>query len=143
MTKQAKRASKRLDRLVQFLDRKQPAPVGKRFALDEPSVAPLLALAKKHDAQVHALMDVIVRKNTSFCVFDVELFPENFLRGKKGEAWNASKEVLGDADVALAKNGAGDLYVWNAERGDVRFVLHDEGWKARRTYPSPDAFFEQ
>jgi hypothetical protein len=56
------------------------------------------------------------------------------------EPWDAA--AIGPGDVCLAKNGGGDLYIWNAERGDVRFVIHDEAWETRRTYDNVDQFVE-
>ena len=105
-----------LGRLVGFLESQSPDPIGRASR----SLAPKLALAKAGDPRVHALMHLVVTRNTSFCVYDVAVFPECFLR----EPWDAAAIEAGD--VCLAKNGGGDLYIWNAERGDVRFVIHDD-----------------
>jgi hypothetical protein len=71
-------------------------------------------------------------------VFGVEAYPEQLLRGRQGEAWNAGGEVVGGDDVCLARNGAGDIYLWNAESGQVRFLVHDEGWRRRRLFDDVD-----
>jgi hypothetical protein len=132
---------KALDRLTAFLSEQPKWQVGKKLALKD--VHDVLAIAKKHDARVHELMTLLVTKPASFCVFDVEMYAEYLLRGKKGEPWNKGDNVVGPLDVCIARNGGGDPYVWNAESGEVRFLVHDEGWSARSTYDDVDAFVEE
>jgi hypothetical protein len=132
---------KPLDELIAFL-RKQPKwKVGKKLTPAE--AKPVLALAKKHDGRVHELMTLLVTKPASFCVFDVEMYGEYLLRGKTGEPWNEAEKIVGADDVCIARNGAGDPYVWNAESGEVRFLVHDEGWAASSRYDDVDTFVEE
>jgi hypothetical protein len=131
-----------LARLVAFLESTPARPVGKRVALNDPPLAPLLALAAEHDAGVHAFLDLLAREHTSFCVFDVEMYPEQLLRGKRGEPWNDGAAVVGADDICLGRNGAGDIYVWNAKTGQVRFLIHDEGWRQSACYEDVDRFVE-
>src|SRR6185369_8430830 len=111
---------KPLDLFIAFL-RKQPKwVVGKKVTPAEAKA--VLALAQKNDARVHELMTILVNKPASFCVFDVEMYGEYLLRGARGEL----AKVLGKDDVCIARNGAGDPYVWNAASGEVRMLVHDE-----------------
>lgn len=140
MAKPKRAKSKPFDRWVHFIREEAAPPVGKKLAKDDAAVAEVLALAKKNDPRVLAYFQALVDGNTSFSVFDFECYPEMLLRGRKGEAWNADGKVMTTDDVCLAKNGAGDLHVWNAKSGKVRFLVHDEGWKATSTSGNIDDF---
>jgi hypothetical protein len=135
-----RRGTKVFDTLVEFLEARPARAVGERVTAAE--AAPLLELAKGTDPRVHAFLRALIDRHTSFCVFDVEAYPEQLLRGKRGEAWNADEAVVGPEDVCLARNGAGDIYVWNAQSGRVRFLLHDEGWSQKADYRDVDRFTE-
>lgn len=95
------------------------------------------------DPVVRALVEVLVDRNACFALSDVEVSTGPLLRGKRDEGWNPGGKVIGPRDLALAKNGAGDLYVWNADDGTVRFLVHDEGWGTRRRHGSVDDFLEE
>jgi hypothetical protein len=132
---------KPLDLFIAFL-RKQPKwKVGKKLTPAEAKA--VLALAKKHDGRVHELMTLLVNKPAAFCVFDVEMYGEYLLRGKKREPWNADGKIVGDDDVCIARNGAGDPWVWNATSGEIRFLAHDEDWSERTHYDDVDTFVEE
>ncbi|MGZ3419285.1 MAG: hypothetical protein ACXVEF_04920 [Polyangiales bacterium] len=130
------------DRFVEHIETAPATKVGKAVPATDAKLAAIIALAKKHDARVHAYLDTLVRKNTSFCVFDVEAYPDQLLRGKRNEPWNEGARVVTASDVCLARNGAGDIYVWNAEDGSVRFLVHDEGWRESQRFKNVDAFIE-
>lgn len=130
------------DRLVAFVEEQPASAVGKPVSADHPEIAPLLALAEAGDARLHKLMTTMIERKTSFWIFDVELYPEMFLRGRKGEKWNADGAVIGERDIPIAKNGAGDVYVWNAERGDVRLLDHERSFETRDEHASLDDFVE-
>ncbi len=100
-----------------------------------------LALAAA-DPVVRALVEVLVDRNSYFALSDVEVTSGSLLRGKREEGWNPGGKIIGPRDLAIAKNGAGDLYVWNADDGSVRFLVHDEGWVTRRRHDSVDEFLE-
>jgi hypothetical protein len=120
------------------------AAIIRTTALDrmDAKVAAILKLAMA-DAVVGALVKVVVERNAYFAVSDVLVTPDTLLRGKKNETWNAGERVIGARDLAIARNGGGDLFVWNADDGTVRFVIHDEGWVERRRHGSLDDFLEQ
>jgi len=127
---------KPLDLFIAFL-RKQPKwVVGKKVTPAEAKA--VLALAQKNDARVHELMTILVNKPASFCVFDVEMYGEYLLRGARGEL----AKVLGKDDVCIARNGAGDPYVWNAASGEVRMLVHDEGFAESGHWDDIDAWVE-
>lgn len=127
---------KPLDELIAFL-RKQPKwAVGKKVTPAEAKA--VLALAKKHDGRVHELMTLLVNKPASFCVFDIEMYGEYLLRGARGELAN----VLGKDDVCIARNGAGDPYVWNGANGEVRMLVHDEDWAESGRWDDIDTWVE-
>lgn len=134
--------SKPLDRWIAFLREEPAVTVGKKIVRTEPAVAAVFALAKKNDARVHAFMEALCEEPTSFCVYDLEVYPEMFLRGKKGEPWNAGEKVVAADDVCLGRNGGGDLHVWNAKTGKVRFLVHDEDWRVSRTSKTIDDWVE-
>jgi hypothetical protein len=132
---------KPLDLFIAFL-RKQPKwVVGEK--LTPADAKAVLALAKKHDGRVHELMTLLVNKPASFCVFDVEMYGEYLLRGKKREPWNADGKVVAADDVCIARNGAGDPYVWNATSGEIRFLSHDQNWSESGRYDDIDTFVEE
>ena len=133
-----------LERLVRFLDADEsPEAIGEPLSLDDEKLAPLLALAESQDPRVYGFMETLARRTQSFCLFDVEAYPEQLLRGKRGEPWNEGEKVVGPREICLARNGAGDIYVWNADTGAVRFLLHDEGWKKRSQFANVDDFVEE
>jgi hypothetical protein len=141
----AKKSGAKKGAFAKWVTHLEGAPVtavGKAVKASDAKVAAILALAEKSDANVHAFIETLIRKKTSFCVFDVEAYPEQLLRGRRDEPWNEGSKVVTANDVCLARNGAGDIYVWNADKGDVRFLVHDEGWKAKSTYASIDRFAE-
>ncbi len=143
MASTKKRRLGAMERLVRFLETDEhPEAVGLELGPEDPRLAPLLALAREADPRVFAFMDCLARRRQSFCLFDVEAYPEQLLRGKRGEPWNAGGAVVGPREVCLARNGGGDIYVWSADTGAVRFLLHDEGWKKRAQYASVDSFVE-
>lgn len=132
---------KPFDELIAFLKKQPKWPVGKKVTPAEAKA--VLALAKKNDGRVHELMTLLVNKPASFCVYDIEMYGEYLLRGKRGEPWNEDEKVVGSQDVCIARNGAGDPYVWNATSGEIRFLAHDEGWSERGHYDDVDAFVEE
>jgi hypothetical protein len=92
---------------------------------------------------VQALIDTVVRNHTSFHLFDFILYPQQFLRGRGGEAWNANGRVVTARDICLARNGGGDIYVWNADTGGVRLLGHDSRWEPTSEFKNLDLFVEQ
>jgi hypothetical protein len=118
------------------------APKLPRAALrkGEPKVPPILEIAAA-DPAVEALVETLVRRGTYFAIFDIEISAGSLLRGR--ESRNAGKQIVGERDVPIAKNGAGDLFVWNADDGSVRFVVHDEDWAEKRKYRSVESFLEE
>jgi hypothetical protein len=145
----AKKASKRAPsparhaaRLVAHLERTAPKLPRAALRKGEPKVRALLEIAAA-DPAVKALVEALVGRGTYFAVFDIEISAWPLLRGRQREPWNSGERVIGARDVPIAKNGAGDLYVWNADDGSVRFVVHDEDWGVRRKYKSVESFLEE
>jgi hypothetical protein len=132
---------KPLDLLIAFLRKQPKARVGAKVTPAESKA--VLALAQKHDGRVHELMTLLVNKPAAFCVFDVEMYGEYLLRGKKHEPWNEGEKVVGADDVCIARNGAGDPYVWNASSGEIRFLTHDDDWAESSRYDDIDTFVEE
>jgi len=132
---------KPLDELIAFLKKQPKWKVGKKLTPAEAKA--VLALAKKHDGRVHELMTLLVNKPASFCVFDVEMYGEYLLRGRMREPWNEGGKVVGQGDVCIARNGAGDPYVWNAASGEVRFLDHEKDWAEQGRYDDVDTFVEE
>ena len=131
-----------LKQLTQFIAGQPNQPILEPMA-DDPRLRPLVELAAKHDPQLRELMDLLIERHTSFSIFDYELYPQMFLRGKKGERWNESGAVVGDDDVCIGRNGGGDIYVWSAATGKVRFHIHDEDWVERAEYDDVDDFITE
>ena len=128
---------KPLDLLIAFL-RKQPKwVVGKKVTPAEAKA--VLALAKKNDGRVHELMTILVTKPAAFCVYDIEMYAEYLLRGRGG----ALASVLQPDDLCIARNGAGDPYVWNATTGKIRFLDHEKSWSEGAHYDDIDTFVEE
>jgi hypothetical protein len=127
------------DKLVAFLETSAASPVGKAPPTKE--LDTIVSLAKR-DPRVEAFINALIAKK-SFCVFDVEAYADQLLRGKRNEPWNAGGTVVTAKDLCLARNGAGDIYVWNADDGKVRFLVHDEGWRASSHFANVDAFVEE
>ena len=125
------------EKLTAFLREQPPVPVPWR-GKDDPSaaIAARLALAAARPA-VHALLTTLHERDTSFALFDLELYPSLLAR----EPWKPG--VMGPREMCVAKNGAGDLYLWNVDDDSVRFVIHDEGWEVRRKSASFDAFLQR
>ena len=136
-----KKKSGAFDKLVAFLEASAAAPVGK--APSQKELEAIVALAKKGDPRVHAFVTALTASKKSFCVFDVEAYGDQLLRGKRNEPWNVDGRIVSAKDVCLARNGAGDIYVWSAEDGKVRFLVHDEGWRAKSHFATIDDFVEQ
>ena len=105
--------------------------------MESQALDPWLAIAAQHDPEVRALMDVTIRRETSFCFGALEIFPAVFAR----RPWKEG--VASGTEVCLAKNGGGDLYLWNALTGAVRLVIHDEDWRSGRVGDSIDAWLQQ
>lgn len=68
-------------------------------------------------------MSVLVERDTSFQLFELRMYPAVLVR----EPWKAG--VMTERDLCVAKNGGGDLYLWNMDERDVRLVVHDENWE--------------
>jgi hypothetical protein len=117
-------------------------PLAERLALDDAGLAPVRALVACN-ARVRALVEIVVKAHTSFYLHDFVLFPGLFLRGKRGEPWNRGARVVGARDVCLAASGGGDLYVWNADSGEVRLLRRDRGWQPDWQLAGVDRFVEQ
>ncbi|MBK6695425.1 MAG: hypothetical protein IPG50_24910 [Myxococcales bacterium] len=135
-----KKSNGPFERLTDLLRESPPVPVDQPF--DAAALEPLYALARAHDRRVVAFLETLATLNTSFHLYDIEMFPAQLLRGKRGEAWNAGASVVTEDDVCLAKNGAGDIYVWHAPSGKVRFLQHDKGWAVDGTFRNVDEFVE-
>ncbi|MCA9673652.1 MAG: hypothetical protein H6709_06745 [Kofleriaceae bacterium] len=128
-----------LERLTTFL-RSQPAmPVGPAVSAGDPALAEARAIAAR-DPRLGELVSTLIDGNTSFCLFDLELFAALLGRGRRGEPWNQDGAVIAADELCLAKNGAGDLYVWSARTGQVRFLVHDDDWATRTRHASLDDF---
>ncbi len=128
---------KPLDQLITFLKKQPKWLVGKKVTPAE--AKGVLALAKKNDARVHELMTQLVTKPAAFGVFDVEMYGEYLLRGKRGDL---AAHAIGASDVCIARNGAGDPYVWNAESGEIRMLVHDENWAESGHWDDVDTWVE-
>lgn len=133
------RMSPPLVRLATFLRTHPSVPVGPELASDDPALISARLLAGR-DPQLNDLVTALIDGKTSFCLFDIEFFGGIFGRGKRREPWNADGQVIADDELCIAKNGAGDLYVWNSTSGAVRCVVHDEGWATRATYADLNEF---
>ncbi|MGE0328099.1 MAG: hypothetical protein AB7S68_37655 [Polyangiaceae bacterium] len=127
-----------LDRLTEFLRSHPSMPVG-GAAADDPTLSEARAVAAG-DPRLAAFLAALIDGDTSFCLFDVEFFPAVLGRGRRGEGWNTSGEVVAVDEVCLAKNGAGDLYIWSAASGQVCLKIHDEEWETQTTYADLDEF---
>ncbi|MFO0612808.1 MAG: hypothetical protein U0414_09485 [Polyangiaceae bacterium] len=127
-----RKAAPTLARLHAFLEQATAQKVGKPLAASDAALASILGLVRTRDPDLARFMELLIERRTSYCVFDLELYPEMFLRGKRGEPWNAAGAVIGDRDVCLGRNGAGDVHVWDATTGAVRLLVHDEGWRESR-----------
>jgi hypothetical protein len=128
--------------LVAHLERVAPKlPRAAPLRKGEPKAQALMEIAAA-DAAVEALVDTLIRRGTYVAILDIEISAWPLLRGGK-ESWNAGGRVVGQRDVPIAKNGAGDLFVWNADDGSVRFVVHDEDWAEQRRYDSVQSFLEE
>lgn len=122
------------EQLTEFLRVQPPSPVPYRGKGDPaPTIAAKLALAATRPA-VHALLTTLVERDTSFALFDLEIYPAVLVR----EPWDAG--VMSAREICVAKNGGGDLYLWNVDDDAVRFVVHDEGWASRGAGASFEAF---
>jgi hypothetical protein len=128
---------KPLDELIAFLKKQPKWLIGKKVTPAE--AKDVLALAKKNDGRVHELMTQLVTKPAAFGVFDIEMYAEYLLRGKRGDV---VENVIGASDVCIARNGAGDPYVWNAQSGEIRMLVHDENWAKRGRWDDVDAWVE-
>jgi len=133
---------KPFDLLLDHITRSKAEPLGKALKLDDPRVAAVLALAAG-DPRVLALIETMVKANSSFYLTDFTLFPAVFLSGKNGERWNRGEAVVTPQDVCLAKTGAGDLYVWSSDSGEVRLLQHDRGWEGDAEFDDIDEFVEE
>lgn len=129
-------------RLVEHLTKTGAKFSGKRLDPESARVKPLLSIAAKHPT-VRAMFDTLIARNVWFGVGDLQTYAELILRGKSKEPWNAGASVVRDDDLVVARNGAGDIYVWNAGDGTVRFLVHDQGWAQRRLHDSFDDFLEE
>lgn len=126
-------------RLTAFLVDEAAQPVGD--PVTEEQQAGIREIAAE-DPEVAAFVAALLDGNTSFGVFDLEMNPAMLRRGKAGEKWNEGGAVIGADELCLARNGAGDLHVWNATTGEVRFVVHDEGFRVSRRHANLDDFVE-
>ncbi|MCA9624302.1 MAG: hypothetical protein KC731_35000 [Myxococcales bacterium] len=124
-----------LERLTEFLASASPVPVGD--ALSNDALAGVVDVAAA-DPGVVALIEQLQESPTSFCVYDFELYPRMFLRGK-GDGLT----VVGDDEICLGRNGGGDIYLWSAKTGRVRFLIHDQGWRVGHEAEGVDAFVER
>ncbi len=125
------------EKLTAFLRAQAPAPVPHRGKDDpRPAIAAKLALAEGRPA-VHELLATLVERDTSFALFDIELYPALLARAP----WEQG--VMSEREICVAKNGAGDLYLWNVDDDSVRLVVHDEGWASHDKGRSFDEFLEE
>lgn len=129
-----------LDRLIDLVATRPANQVG---AFDAAPLEPLLALAARHDPRVLRLLEVLVRRETSFQALGIVLYPQEMTRGKEGERWNEGDAIVGADELCIARNPGGDVYVWNGSDGSVRLLVHDEGWRRSRWFASVDAFLGQ
>jgi hypothetical protein len=109
-----------------------PEPVGDA---DPAAIEAAVELARGH-AAVHALLRTLVDRDTSFALFDVELYPALLARRPPREGAASEREI------AVARSGAGDLYVWSADTGAVRLLDHERDFAEASTSASFDAFLE-
>lgn len=124
------------EKLTAFLREQPPANVPHRGREDpRPTIAAKLALAQARPA-VHALLTTLVERDTSFALFDIEIDPAVLARAPWDEGHMTEREIC------VAKNGAGDLHLWNVDDDSVRLVIHDEDWLVRTTSRSFDVFLE-
>lgn len=139
MAKPKRATAKPFDRWIKYLLEEPAESIGTKLSRTDATLAKVFDVVKS-DARVLSFCEALVDGNTSFSVFDLEVYPEMLLRGRAKEAWNEGGKVVGTDDVCLARNGGGDIYVWNAKKKSVRFLVHDEAWRVSRTYDSIDDF---
>lgn len=122
------------DRLLEHLISHPAVPVPRGDVTD---AAIRVALDRLRPApKVFALFEALVQKDTSFALFDFETYPSVLVR----KPWKEG--VMGDHEVCVGKNGAGDLYLFDVQSGHVRFLVHDEDWQMGSKSASFDAFLE-
>lgn len=126
-------------RLTSFMVDEGAQSVGE--PVTEVQQTPIRGVAAE-DPEVAAFVAALLDGNASFCVFDIEIYPALLRRGKSGEKWNEGGAVIGEDELCLARNGAGDLYVWSATTGEVRFLVHDESFRVARRHANLDDFVE-
>ncbi len=115
----------------------EQAPVsGPRKDVTDSALAEALARLRPA-AEIHELFATMLERDTSFAMFDIEMYPTILLR----TPWKAG--VLGENEVCVGKNGGGDLWLFDVVSGKVRFVVHDEDWAMRSRCASFDAFLEE
>jgi hypothetical protein len=123
------------DRLLRFV-REQPAASDPKAGMDH--VVLLAGLERLRPAPaVHAIFETMLEKNTSFLLFDLEIYPAILAR----RPWRDG--VLGEQEVCVAKNGAGDLYLFDAKTGAARLVDHDDDFSVEATFASFDDLLEE
>ncbi len=88
-------------------------------------------------SEVHELFTMMIERDTSFAMFDIEMYPSVLLRVPRKNG------VLGESEVCVGKNGAGDLWLFDVASGKVRFLVHDEDWAMKSRCASFDAFLEE
>jgi hypothetical protein len=81
-------------------------------------------------------MRVVVERPAAFGFGSVEIFPSVFTR----RPWKEG--VASDTDICIAKNGGGDLYLFDVTTQEVRLVIHDEDWVTSRSWSSVDEMIE-
>jgi len=93
---------------------------------DAPPGAIATALARLRPiAPMFALFETMIARDTSFGFGQLWMYPAVLAR----VPWDDG--VLGDDEVCVGKNAAGDLYLLDVATGLVRLVIHDEGWESR------------
>lgn len=124
------------DGLIRFLSEQHPTPVGVPSPGEDAKIRARLALLAVQPA-AHALFELMLEKQTSFCFFDLETYPSVLLRAP----WKDG--VATERELCVAKNGGGDLFLFDVDTGRVRLVVHDEGWVSKARGSSFDAFLRQ
>lgn len=112
-----------------------------RAAQADPRAAAVRSLADA-DPAVRALVDALLERGGCFALGELEISLGPLFRGRGGEPWNGAGAVIGARELPLAKSGAGDLYVWNADDCTVCLRRHDQGWQERGRWRSVDAFLD-
>ena len=122
------------EKLAEHLRLRPAEPVTANGA-DPAAIEAAVEVARSHP-ELHALLRALVDLDTSFALFDLEVYPALLARRPPKEG------VASEREIAVGRTGAGDLYLWSADTGAVRFVERERDWGEASRSASFDAFLE-